>query len=66
MSPRKVKNSVIESLQQYNILELFISIQEIIYKTVEDIKNSLLHMNGVKNAKVSTVEIDSSVNEIKS
>ena len=35
-------------------------------QTVEDIKNSLLHMNGVKNAKVSVVEIDSTANEIKS
>ena len=35
-------------------------------QTVEDIKNSLLHMNGVKNGKVSVVEIDSSVNKIKS
>ena len=35
-------------------------------QTVEDIKNSLLYMNWVKNAKVSVVEIDSSVNEIKS
>ena len=32
-------------------------------QTIEDIKNSL---DGVKNAKVSIVEIDSSVNEIKS
>ena len=35
-------------------------------QTAEDIKNSSLHMNGVKNAKVSIVEIDSSVNETKS
>ena len=33
---------------------------------VEDIENSLLYMNGVKNTKISIVEIDSSVNEIKS
>ena len=35
-------------------------------QTVEDIENSLLYTNGVKNAKVSIVEINSSVNEIKS
>ena len=35
-------------------------------QTVEDIENSLPYMNAVKNATVSIVEIDSSVNEIKS
>ena len=35
-------------------------------QTAEDIEKSLLYMNEVKNAKVSIVEIDSSVNEIKS
>ena len=41
-----------------------VSVEDII-KSVEDIKNSLLYINGVKNAKVSIAGIDSSVNEIK-
>ena len=35
-------------------------------QAVENMKNRILYMNGVKNAKIYIVEIDSSVNEIES
>ena len=34
-------------------------------QTVQDVKNSLLFMRGVKNSKVSVIEIESSQNELE-